>query len=90
MHDVNSRDTFERKKTIMTLAVLSSFYGCVLPFGMQMIITKIIDMEEQSYTSNVIEHFTMFIMFVNSMVNPIIYAGLNMTFRKQIFKFIGK
>lgn len=88
---IRSNTQIENRKTKMVMTVMGCYYLCWFPAGAYIVAAIVLFPDkEETHTANIIQHFALFILFCNSFVNPIIYAGYNPTFKKSFKNTLSK
>ncbi len=76
-------------KTIKMLStVLACFYVCWVPFTVKMVITIFYSVKTEPDWLGIFEEFAASALYMNSFLNPIIYAGMNLRFRLAFMKVL--
>ncbi len=88
IHKTQGKDIFIHAKAIKMMGlVLVCFYLCSVPFMIRVIFLAVYKYDIKPKWLSIYEELSVTVNLMNSFVNPIIYAGLDMKFR-QAFKQI--
>ncbi len=85
--------TDKHKTTKLLVTVLACLYLCWMPYFIKIIIDIFVDFRKyhgQPYWYTVFEEVSIFVIMVNSFLNPLIYAGMDNTFRQAFHRILKR
>ncbi len=92
-HTANKKDALKKMKYAKTIRmlvmVLVTFYLCWVPFLLKVLIGIIMKPPTEPEWLSIFGQFAVSAFFANSFLNPLIYAGMDLTFRKAFMKILG-